>query len=472
MRPSSSNPETKERLFDLRRLSESQRRRLAGLALLSMLAITGIAWLVARPLPELIAVTTPTRSAAITYAYTLATDVDTSGAPPAPTNTLVLRTTPDAATPPPAFNPSQTEFASLVPALSPTATLRAGRPTPTASPTATPAASGNISLPRGWPGRYPELSASKISVHVIRNEDRSIMDMVRRGFPRVIKAVDEFSWLREVKEASPGTLTVGRILGQDETWVGTRNPVAAAREYVDSQLAAYQRSPYVDYWEGWNEYQATTPDKMQWYGQFEAARACLMQGAGYRAAVGGFSMGTPEYDQMLYFLPALQAAYRCGGIFTLHEGVMPVLGCGVSVNNPYVYIPDSPRFRNVPVGYLTARYRFWYEGYLKPMGIGDLPLVISELTVAGIVSGSPCNGPGGTEWKTFADWWVQQGIAPTGPEAYLKFLAWYDTLIRSDPYVAGVAVFTAGALSSELGWTQADLHDVLPLLTNYLISQH
>lgn len=409
-----------------------------------------------------------------------------SAIPPAATPASQLAAAPGAtltATLPAGLNPAHTQStANEPPAITPLApltfTLSATAslsPTLTLSPTATITVTSSPSLPQGWPGNYPELTASKLSVHVIRNEDRLVMELVRRAHPRLIKALDDFSWLVEVKAVSPGTLTIGRLndfeSSSQEHWPETKDPVAAAEEYVAAHLDIYQRNPVVDYWEAWNEFVPVTPERWKWYALFEATRACLMQAHGLRAAVGGFAAGSPEYSEMALFVPALEAAHRCGGIFTLHEGVSPIIGCGVSATDPEVRIPGAPQFDNIPVGYITVRYRYWYEGYLKPRGLGDLPLVVSELAVGGIVPESPCNGPGGAGWKGYQSWWVQQGVGPTGPEAYVNVLAWYDRLMQKDPYVIGATIFTAGAISPDLGWTDADLHDALIPLMNYLLRE-
>ncbi|MGQ0601698.1 MAG: hypothetical protein ACT4QE_08390, partial [Anaerolineales bacterium] len=57
------------------------------------------------------------------------------------------------------------------------------------------------------------------------------------------------------------------------------------------------------------------------------------------------------------FLPALEAARRCGGIFHLHEYNAPTLACGVSTGQSNI-IPGAPAL-TVPAGPLTLRYRFW-----------------------------------------------------------------------------------------------------------------
>jgi hypothetical protein len=318
--------------------------------------------------------------------------------------------------------------------------------------------------------RAAALAGSKLSLHVIQNNEAAIMEFVRLVHPPVIKSVGDLGWLSDVKSVSPGTVTVGRIDEQDESGILVQDPAQAAEAYIASQLERYHLNPHVDYWEGWNEFVPINHERMAWYAQFEAHRACRMQALGLRAAVGGFSVGVPEYDQMATFLPALEAANRCGGIFTLHEYNSPTLECGVATGVPGL-IPGAPALA-VPAGYHTLRYRFWYEGHLKPRALGDLPLVISELGVAGGPAGGHCGDPGlGTAWKNYRDWWVAQGIGPTGPEAYVHLLAWYDREMRRDSYVLGATIFTAGANDSGFGWTEFDVRDIIPLLGLYAVGQ-
>jgi hypothetical protein len=224
----------------------------------------------------------------------------------------------------------------------------------------------------------------------------------------------------------------------------------------------------VDYWAGWNEFNPMSVSDWQWYATFEARRACALQANGLRAAMGSFGVGWPNaYGDMAYFLPALEAAHRCGGLLAVHEYDSPTFECGVAVGVPNI-IAGAPPF-DVPAGYHTLRYRLWYEGYLKPRGLGDLPLVITELAIQGPTQpGGPCNDPGGIAWKAYQQWWVQQGYGPDGPQAYVNLLAWYDAQIRQDSYVIGAAIFTAGGSSGDLsGWNIFDIHDVMIPLAQY-----
>jgi hypothetical protein len=340
------------------------------------------------------------------------------------------------------------------------------QPTPTETPTKPEPPA--VSPTPGWPDGLASRTSSKLGLHVVRNNDPYIMEYVRRVRPRVMKSVDDLGWLSDVKLASPNTMTLGRLSGQNESWPEELAPDAAARQFIDTNLNKYRLNPGVDYWEGWNEFVPVTEARWKWYAAFEAARACDMQALGLHAAIGGFVGGAPEYNEIPYFLPAIEAAHRCGGILTMHEGVSPLPGCGVFIDQAGI-IPGAPAFPGITMGYLMLRYRFWYEGYLKPRGWGDLRLVISEVAVGGIVPGQPCNGPGGASWKDFSSFWVQHGVGPNGPQAWTNLLAWYDSYLRQDPYVVGTTIFTAGGLP---GWDGNDMHDVIIPLSYYETSQH
>jgi len=391
---------------------------------------------------------------------------------PTPTPILTpLSSTPQVArTPRVAVTPATPPtFAAFLPLLS-----SGSSPTPTASPsppppTDTPLPPTPTDTPTpSWPEPLTGQTLSKLSLHTVTNGDSYIMEFTRRVHPRVMKAADDLGWLTELKRVSPDTMTVGRFTEAEadlqEHWPDTTDPVAAATVYVERFLERYRLNPGVDYWEGWNEFVPVTLARMRWYAQFEATRACLMRDAGLHAAVGGFPMGSPEYAEMEAFIPALEAAHRCGAIFTMHEGVSPIIDCDVGYG---LQIPGSPAFPTVKTGYLSFRYRFWYEGYLKPRGLGDVPLVISELAVAGLLPNSPCNGPGGASWKDFSAWWVERGVGATGPEAFINMLRWYDSEMRADSYMVGAALFTAGAPVPNEGWYASDVHDVIIPLAWY-----
>jgi hypothetical protein len=321
-----------------------------------------------------------------------------------------------------------------------------------------------------WPDGLSHLTNSKLGVHVIANNDPYIMEFIRRARPRVVKSVDDLGWLADVKRVSPNTLTIGRLnTDQDEGALLSKDPVVAADDYIAAQLERYRLNPGVDVWEGPNEFVPVDAARMQWFARFEARRACRMQELGLRAAVGGFSVGVPEYDQMDDFLPALEAAYRCNGIFTLHEYNSPDMRCLTDTGRAGI-IPGAPQLSDTLYGPLTLRYRFWYEGYLKPRGMGSLPLVISELGLANILTIADCNDPGGDGWKAYNQYWIDHGVGADGPQAYVNVLAWYDQEMRKDSYVLGATIFTAGARLGG-GWFSMDIHDMLNPLAWYAVEQ-
>jgi hypothetical protein len=343
-----------------------------------------------------------------------------------------------------------------------------GQSESTPSP-APPAVAPPTETPLPWPEPLQGQTASKLSVHTLNTNDPYVMEFIRRVKPRVVKSVGDVGWLREVKDVSPQTVTVGRLLAEQSEWILAVDPATAGAAYVDLNAGVYASHPFVDYWEGWNEFVPGDAERMRWFAQFEAARACQMQARGWRAAVGGFSTGVPEYALMADFLPALEAAHRCGGLFHLHEYDSPTFECGVAVNVPGL-IPGAPAI-SVPAGPLTLRYRFWYELLLKPRGLGDLPLLISELGIDGVAPSPACDDPGGLGWKAYTDWWTSRGLGPDGPQAYVNVLSWYDAEMRRDPYVLGAAIFTANALDSGGEWHSFDLHPVLVPLAIYAAGQ-
>ncbi|MBL8093756.1 MAG: hypothetical protein JNL73_06270, partial [Anaerolineales bacterium] len=343
-------------------------------------------------------------------------------------------------------------------------------PEPTPMPTATPTPP--------WPEPIDGPSASKLGLHAVGVGDPYLFEFIRRVKPAVVKGAGSYGWLAEVKQISPSTVTIARIVeeNQESLYSQGLSPEAAAEAYVQRHLAEYQSNAGIDYWEGWNEvgYGAEGPEKLAWYGRFEAARACLMQQHGYRAAVGGFATGWPTaYADLTGFMPALEAAARCGGIWHLHEYNRPYLSCGVSPAGTAGIIPGAPAV-NVSAGPLTLRYRLWYEGYLKPRGLGNLKLVISELGMDAVQvpAGCPDPGGGGPAWKDLEGFWVANQRAADGVQAYLNELTWYDQQIRQDNYVIGATIFTVGYPDGGPdGWGPFDIHNLLVPLANYLATQ-
>ena len=357
------------------------------------------------------------------------------------TNTLPATFTPGpGTTPAPQSAPREpgAVLATADPSITPTIPTITPPPTATPTPSITPSptdlppiAENPIQSPR-----VIHYNQSRLGVHVVENNHEGIMNFVRFARPAVMKSVDSLGFLREVKEVSPSTVTVGRV---DDIFIQNYigEPEEAAQDYVNKHLRTYRLNPGVDYWEGWNE-----PDPgmqwMSWYARFEQERVRLMARHGFRSAIGGFPPGVPEVEEFRLFVPAVETAIRYGGIMTLHEG-------DVSTGDMrYLYGSALPGYPYYPDrGGMAFRYRWFYREILEPAGLA-IPLVISELEFAG--------------WDT-----------TSADNLVYNQLAWYDAEARKDPYVIGFAVFTAGANGQ---WKEFDLNPVMSQLTDYVNSQN
>jgi len=325
------------------------------------------------------------------------------------------------------------------------------RPPPPAAPQPTPQPTPN------WPPALSQPGPSKLGLHVIQNNSPNITEFIRRTRPAVIKALGGFGWAAQVKEVSPETVTVARLLEDKDEGIMSGDPEETARAFVARHLQEYLLNPAVDYWEGWNEPVPTS--NMAWYARFEAERVRQMAAHGLRVAVGGFASGTPEWNEFADFVPAIQVALDHGGILTLHEYAAPTMDYGLGQA-----LPGQPAYPDR--GLLTLRYRWWYEDFLKPRGL-VIPLVISEGGIDGQVQQDLA--PPGLGWRDFVTYWAQQELGPGGVQTYIEQLAWYDRQLQQDDYVIGVAVFTAGSPAGH--WPSFDVTDILPELAQYMAGQ-
>lgn len=411
-------------------------RKVSWLVLLAV-ALGGC--LPAAPATPFLVTLTPTAEAHIA-------PTDTSAALETATDTVQ----PPSNTPAPsATEPSQTPKPSNTP-VPPKPTDTPLPPTPTVDP---------------WPAVRSGLAASKIGLHVILNDDPRIMEFIKRTKPRVIKGLDNLDWMAMVKQVSPQTVTLGRFTNVpnrdaiDNPDPGTwPNPSDFAHNFIDTFVAQYRQFPGVDYWEGWNEFLPHGEAQWKWFADFEGYRACYMNDLGLKAAIGGFSAGTPEYPDMAYFVPALQKAAKCNAIFTLHEYSSPTLQTGFNSGIPNaVHVNDA--------GSLTMRYRYWYEGYIKPRGF-TIPLVISEAGIdSNVGPGCPLKD-GGQGWYSCYKDWDALNLGPEKWKVYLDQLAWYDNLLRQDDYVIGITLFTAGTSKVD-AWRTFGIDDLLIPLAVY-----
>ena len=327
--------------------------------------------------------------------------------------------------------------------------------TRTPTPFPTPTGSAPIAPDPVVNPQYPTITGSKLSIHVIRNSDKGIMQFVRIAQPSTLKVVDDLGFTEDVKQASPNTIVVGRVNQLDQEYAGF--PEEAARAYVQRHLYKYLVNTGVDFWEGWNEADPNL-DRMGWYARFEQERVREMARYGLRTAIGGFATGTPEVDEFALFLPAIETALQFGGILTLHEYSAPEI--------TFLYGGALPGFPSYPDrGALTFRYRWFYRELLEPAGL-VIPLIITEAGLDGIIGNRP--GPSGYGWQDFQGYAIEKGWGTNGQDAFMNQLAWYDRGVRQDPYVLGFTVFTAGPVGH---WHNYDIGPLLPKMTDYVVNQ-
>ena len=343
-------------------------------------------------------------------------------------------------------------------AASPTATSAAahvngwGAPIPGPSPTWSVYA---------FPARAPASGPTKLGFHVTLNSG-SVLDYVSAVHPPVMKGVDDIGYLKDVKALSPNTITIGRYTVLQEN-IGSGDPTQRAIDFVNEMLPKYQAAPWVNYWEGWNE---VTYPNYEWYASFEAARACEMQKHGLKAAIGGFSTGTPEPWQFEAFVPAVEAGIRCGAILTTHEYGAPTMYLWWSQGFPESYgNPPVPAYPDR--GPLMGRYRFLYRDILIPRGL-LIPLVISETGIDGGAGAGQRPGYSNAQgWLGFTDYWSADLGQTDAIAFYVDQLAWYDSLLRQDPYVIGATIFNISGGSS---WQSFEASSIIPKLTEYALS--
>jgi hypothetical protein len=353
---------------------------------------------------------------------------------------------------------------------SPTATGTATpENTPTETATATPeptAADGTAEpSPTPTPTPYPPGPPSKLGLFLTRHEPL-VLAMLERAKPALIKTLEiDANYAKGIKEVSPSTLVVGRIvLGQMNLDV---DPIPLAQDFVNKILPIATdpvRMANFDAWEAYNEPVADTVDKIKRLADFEAERTRILGENGIRSVVGNFAAGHPPLELWPHFKPALEAIRQYNGYLGLHEYSAPVMQYRAGSLQPNGDPPQGDE------GWLTLRYRKAYRQYLEPMGFGSTPCLITECGVDGLIRPRP--GPDdATGWQDFIDTWLANGLRNDPPGVYMDQLIWYDQNLQQDDYIKGAAIFLAG--TNDKQWESYDILDDgagrLPeLLTQYL----
>ena len=362
-----------------------------------------------------------------------------------PTPTASLAATPALITRP--TQPTETAY--------PTKTPPATIPTPTSPvPTSSPAPPAQPLTP---PLPSPPDKGSKLGVHGIWSN--RILEFTQiladAGAPfRIVKAVDDLGWLKDVKRVSPQTVTVGRLTHDQEGAVLVNDPNTDLDWYagvlMEPILTKVQNDPSlgqaVTYWELTNEPLGggTPADAYARLARLTIKCLDIAEANDLKLAIFGFSAGTPEWVDLLALVETgVFARAKAGGhILAVHEGVFgndPIdkwwhvhfedakgtpTTEDTGVTAPGGWIPGGPILDGA--GALCLRYRFLY--HLLKQRDEVVPLFVSEFYAGG-------------------------GYDPVNKADVVARMHWYDSQLADDDYVLGFAPFTLGPVPD---WAHQD----------------
>ncbi|MBI1877836.1 MAG: hypothetical protein HYR94_06350 [Chloroflexi bacterium] len=353
----------------------------------------------------------------------------------------------------PTFTPTATSTPFGLPAVSsPTATTAsAGAVTAKATEvTPTPSPTGEVTpTPTPTPTPYPPGSPSKLGLFLTQYDVKAL-EMIAKGKPALVKTLEvDGNFVKGIKDSSPTTIVVGRIFLEQHNLDADPTPLVS--EFVAKLLPLATdplRMAGIDAWEAYNEPVADTVDKMKRLADFEAERTRILAENGIRSVVGNFGAGQPPLELWPEFRPALEAIRQYNGYLGLHEYSAPIL----QFRSGALQLAGEPDQGDE--GWLTLRYRKVYRQQLTPMGFGDLPILITECGVDGLIQPRP--GPAQAHgWQDFVDTWRANGLRDDPPGVYMDQLIWYDQNLQQDDYIKGAAIFLAG--SNDGRWASYDI---------------
>ncbi len=258
----------------------------------------------------------------------------------------------------------------------------------------------------------------------------------------MVKALDNFGYLREVKTISPETVTVARCGPgrRAPQWVevsGDPADRAADMMYGFGDFPGHMyywqwEADVVDYWEILNEQKPPTMAGHAWLAEFFIAAMDIAEANGYRLALFSYSTGVPQWHEWEAIVETgVFARAKAGGhVLALHEYDWPVSNQRWSEPTE-----DLPPYEDR--GVLNCRYRYLYRDFLIPRD-EVIPLVITESGLDPVLGGPDLEIP----WR----------------ERYVEEMTWCDTKLREDDYVIGTAMFSIGTF---LNWVDYEYGELL-----------
>jgi hypothetical protein len=276
---------------------------------------------------------------------------------------------------------------------------------------------------------------SKLGLHTQKANKASqfVQDVHNAGaHVALVKALDDFGYLRDVKAISPETVTVGRWNNPPDV-DRSRDPAEAAAWMLAEHMPHWRYEAHVvDYWEILNENHSVSLAGHAWLGHFFIEAMDIAEANGYRLALFSYSTGVPMWRdwQAIVETGVFARAKEGGHALALHEYDWPTMDCRWGEPTE-----DLPPYDDR--GVLAGRYRYLYRDFLIPRD-QVIPLVITECGLDPVVGGPSLP----THWK----------------ERYVDEMIWYDTKLREDDYVVGGAMFAIGTYPQ---WEDYDYEDLL-----------
>lgn len=270
---------------------------------------------------------------------------------------------------------------------------------------------------------------SKLGVHIVQGARNGYGHIYLKGAHEagapvpLVKSIDDYAPLEEAKATDPKTVTIFRTFREKDTPEGnfTGDPVAVAQAWMQRQMQHWQPGR-ADYFEPINEPDPATLEGYRWLNDFSMECMRIAEPAGFKLCLYNFAAGVPEVHEFRELLPSLRRARDHGHVLGLHE-----YGLGETGS-----MRDS-------AGGTTLRYRLFYDEVLKPAGLSDLKIFITEAAPRG-----------GHHFE---------------PGTFLDDVLWYDSEVRQDPYVIGVALFTLGDWAHSIHGS--NFQDALPAITDH-----
>jgi len=299
------------------------------------------------------------------------------------------------------------------------------------------------------PTPYPPGPPSKLGLFLARY-DAKALEIIAKGKPALVKTLEfDGNFVKGIKDSSPTTIVVARMFLEQHNL--DTDPTPLVQTFVEKLLPLATdplRMAGIDAWEAYNEPVADTVDKMKRLADFEAERTRILAENGLRSVVGNFGTGQPPLELWPEFKPALEAIRQYNGYLGLHEYSAPVM----QFRSGGLQLEGEPEQGDE--GWLTLRYRKVYRQQLIPMGFGDIPTLITECGVDGLVQPRP--GPANAHgWQDFIETWRVNGLRDDPPGVYMDQLIWYDQNLQQDDYIKGAAIFLAG--SNDSRWDSYDI---------------